>query len=40
MLSGDIPAAGLLARLRISRSQQDYSHPFYWAAFTLTATSR
>ena len=38
MLEGDIPAGGVLSRLRRSRSQNDYSHPYYWAAFTLSAT--
>ena len=38
MLAGDIPAAGWLARLWGKRPQIDYSHPYYWAAFTLTAT--
>ena len=38
MLAGDIPARGLLSRLWGSRAQRDYSHPYYWASFTLTAT--
>ena len=38
MLAGDVPAGGLLSRLWGSGSQHDYSHPYYWAAFTLTAT--
>ena len=38
MLAGDIPVGGVLSRLWGNRAQQDYSHPYYWAAFTLTAT--
>ena len=38
MLAGDIPAGGVLSRLWGGRTQHDYSHPYYWAAFTLTAT--
>jgi CHAT domain-containing protein len=38
MLEGEIPATGWVARLLGKDTSRDYSHPYYWAAFTLTAT--
>ena len=38
MLAGDLPAAGWLERLLGTGRQDDFRHPYYWAAFTLTAT--
>ena len=38
MLAGELPTAGWLERLLGTGRQDDFRHPYYWAAFTLTAT--
>ena len=38
MLSGEIPNPGWVARLFGADRNNDFSHPYYWAAFTLTTT--